>query len=50
MNEAIVVEEAHDGGWAVYDTSQPRALDEWMATFLKKEDAEEWADQKRLEP
>jgi len=30
--------------WAVYDDN------DWLASFRKKEDADEWAEQKRLEP
>jgi hypothetical protein len=47
--DGFIVEESADGGWSVYDTSQSRALDEWMAEFRNKSDAEEWAERKRLE-
>lgn len=43
----IIVEESAPREWSVYDTSAPRALDEWIATFRKREDAEQWAEIER---
>ena len=44
MREIYVEHEVSTDDWCVYDDNT------WLASFRRREDAEEWAEQKRLEP